>query len=144
MEPANESPKNILAGKWKIVTFYAKRPDKSWRMYKRYGNNVRLWEFTEGITINFYTGAIAYEGELIEIRKKWKDNTTEYAYYVDEQELYIDRSAYAEDGFCEACVNQKYRVVPINPDELWLYILEDVKNEPEDYVFRVKIKRRKY
>ena len=55
--------------------------------------------------------------------------------------LYIDRSDYEPDGFVNTCINDRYRVEHIRGDEYWLYDLEDVEAEPEDYKFRMKIKK---
>ena len=66
---------------------------------------------------------------------------TEYAYYPADKQLYIDRSDYEPDGVCNICINDRYRVEHIRNNEYWLYDLEEVENEPEDYKFRMKINK---
>ncbi len=39
------------------------------------------------------------------------------------------------------CINDRYRVEHIHGDEYWLYDLEDVEAEPDDYKFKMKIKK---
>lgn len=132
---------NVFVGKFKIVSLYCKIQGQGWTLFKRYGNGSFIWEFGESKTLNFSSGAVACEGNLKENFKTGPGGITGYAYYPSDSQLYIDRSGYAPDGFCDICVNDRYRVERIRDGEYWLYDLEDVKNEPEDYRLRIKIRK---
>lgn len=132
---------NFFTGKWKIVSLYAYVQEQGWTLFKRYGHNSFTWEFEEDRQLNFQSGEVAYEGKLKEHFKHGHKDETEYAYYPSDRKLSIDRSDYAPDGFCNICINDRYRIERINDNDIWLYDLEDVENEPEDYCFRIKIRR---
>ncbi len=80
-------------------------------------------------------GAVAYEGKLNEHFHTSPKEETEYAHYPDDRQLYIDRSDYEPDDFCNICINDRYRVEHIRDSKYWLYDLEDVRNEQDDYRF---------
>lgn len=132
---------NIFTGKFKVVSLYCFVREKGWTLFKRYGHNSFRWEFTEEKILKFQSGTVAYEGELKEYFRHSPEEITEYAYYPTDRQLYIDRSDYAPDGFCNICINDRYRIEYIREGEYWLYDLEDVENEPDDYEFRIKIRK---
>jgi hypothetical protein len=80
---------------------------------------------------------------LHEVRLNHKLETTEYTYCPADRQLYIDRSDYKPDGFVNICINDRYRVEHIRRNEYWLYDLEGVEKEPEDYL-RIKTQILKY
>lgn len=131
---------NIFIGKFKVMSLYCYVQEQGWTLFKRYGNNSFLWEFEEERRLSFNSGAKAFEGKLKEDFEDSPKEITEYAYYPSDRQLYIDRSDYAPDGFCNICINDRYRVEHIRNNEYWLYDLEDVEKEPEDYRFRMKVK----
>ncbi len=100
-----------------------------------------MWEFCEIGSVRFPVGSVFHSGVLRELRSKHEPDTTEYTYCAADRLLYIDRSDYEPDGFVNICINDRYRVEHIHGDEYWLYDLEDVENEPDDYRFRIKIRR---
>lgn len=129
MKPINLKSKHLFRGTWKIVSLYCNVQGQGWTLFKKYGRNSFIWTFTQK------------DYRLIEQRKGEDATLTEYSYFPSDKQLYIDRSDYEPDGFCNICINDRYRVEKINDSELWLYDLEDVENEPEDYRFKMKIRR---
>lgn len=144
MERPTDTPINFFSGEWEVAGLYIRTTKGGWKQCKTYNTNIQTWTFIEERILNFYMGNSACEGTLTERSPSQKELSTKFAYYPQERKLFIDRSAYAEDGFCEACINEKYRVEPVSLSELWLYNLEDVGNEPEDYMLRVKMRRVEY
>lgn len=132
---------NIFTGKFKVISVYCYVQDHGWTLFKRYGHNSFTWEFDEQKVLEFSSGEVAYEGELREHFRHSPKEVTEYSYYPADKQLYIDRSDYAPDGYCNICINDRYRVEHIKGDEYWLYDLEDVEIEPDDYKVRIKIKK---
>jgi hypothetical protein len=132
---------NPFTGKWKIVSLYSNVVEQGWTLFKRYGSRSFVWEFCEIGSVRFPNGSTLHSGVLRELRSKHKPETTEYTYCPADRLLYIDRSHYEPDGFISICINDRYRVEYIRGDKYWLYDLEDVENEPEDYRFRMKIKK---
>ena len=132
---------NILVGKWKIVSLYGYVEPLGWVLVKRYGRKGMVWEFTPLREHVFPAGSAVAEGLLIEHYPGLGAEVTEYAYYAADRLLYIDRSHIAGDDFVELCLNDRYRVEQITETDYWLYDLEDVETEPEDYRYRVKIRR---
>lgn len=130
--------KNIFTGKWRIAALYANVVGQGWTLFKEYEPDEFTWGFTESLRLTFPAGTFVYSGKMLEQIKDGKDFLTEFSYFAEDRQLYIDRSDYAEDGFCNICINDRYRVEQISPAELWLYDLEDVEKEPEDYRFRIK------
>lgn len=132
---------NLFIGKWKIVSLYCNVVDQGWTLFKTYGRNSFIWEFIEISSIRFPNGSILHKGHLRELCRKHEPITTEYTYCERDRLLYIDRSDYEPEGFVNICINDRYRIEHIRRNEYWLYDLEDVENEPEDYRFRMKIKK---
>lgn len=130
----------LFTGKFKVVSLYVNIVEQGWILFKRYGNNSFLWEFVPDRTLQFSSGTVAYEGKLVEHFKDSPKEITDFAWYPEDRQLYIDRSDYAPDGFCNICINDRYRVERINKTDFWLYYLEDVENEPEDYQYRIKVR----
>lgn len=122
------------------MSLYYNEPGKGWVLFKIYGPDSFVWEFTEIKKIEFPSGEIAYGDKLKELRREHPPEEIEYAYYPSDQQLYVDRSDTEEDGFIGICINDRYRVGRISKNEMWLYDLEDVNQEPEDYRFRMKIR----
>ena len=134
-------PENPFVGKWKIVSLYCNVVEQGWTLFKRYGHGAFVWEFCEIGSVRFPVGSVFHSGVLRELRSKHDPETTEFTYCAADRLLYIDRSDYEPDGFVNVCINDRYRVEHIRGEEYWLYDLEDVEKEPEDYRFRMKIKR---
>lgn len=141
MTPANNQSVNLLIGRWRIVSLYANVVGRGWTLFKRYTSNSTIWELTEEKTLDFPSGNVSFKGRLTEHMRGQEEALAEYAYFPQHRELFIDRSEYGEGGTCTSFLNDRYRVEQINPSYLWLYELEEVKNEPEDYRFRIKLKR---
>lgn len=139
MKTKELSTDNGFVGKWKVVSLYAYVQEQGWTLFRRYGHNSFIWEFEQTKILNFPSGEVAYEGKLKEHFIHSPKEETEYAYYPSDRQLYIDRSDYLEDGFCNICINDRYRVEHIRKNEYWLYDLEDVEKEPEDYQFKIKV-----
>lgn len=133
----------LFSGKFKVVSLYLNIANQGWTLFKRYGNNSFLWEFLPDKTLRFRTGAVAYAGKLKEHFKDSPKEVTEFAWYPEDKKLYIDRSDYEPDGFCNICINDRYRVEWINKTDFWLYDLDGVEKEPEDYRYRMKAKNMK-
>jgi hypothetical protein len=132
---------NPFTGKWRIISLYCNVVDQGWTLFKRYGSKSFVWEFCEIGSVRFPSGSVLHSGVLHEVRPKHKAETTEYSYCSADRQLYIDRSDYEPDGFVNICINDCYRVERVTETEYWLYDLEDVEKEPEDYRFRIKIKK---
>ncbi|VDR33835.1 Uncharacterised protein [Alistipes sp. cv1] len=141
MKKEQDQSVNIFTGKWKVVSLYCFVQEQGWTLFKRYGHNSFFWEFEEVRKLEFPTGTVAYEGRLKEHFIHSPKEETEYAYYPSDRQLYIDRSDYEPDGFCNICINDRYRAEHIRKNEYWLYDLEDVEKEPEDYRYRIKIRQ---
>lgn len=124
--PTHDSPL-FFVGTWKITLLYCQVVDKGWVLFKRYGSGKRAWTFDD---------KKSYE----HLRKK-PDYVTDYGYIPDEKFLWIDQSDIADDGYINICVEDHYRVEIVSLKTVWLYPLEDVKNEPEDYRFKMKLIR---
>lgn len=131
---------NIFTGKFKVLAVYCNVQEQGWTLFKRYGHKSFRWEFIQEKEIPFPDGTVAYEGRLKEHFKDSPKEQTEFAYYPSDRQLYIDRSDYAPDGFCNICINDRYRVEHIGKNDYWLYDLEDVEKEPDDYRYRIKIR----
>jgi hypothetical protein len=136
--------KNIFTGKWRIVSLYCNVVEQGWTLFKRYGPQDFIWEFTEIASVRLPTGGVLHSGVLHEVRLKHEPQPTEYSYCPADRHLYIDRSCYEPDGFTNICINDRYRVEHIREDEYWIYDLENVEKEPEGYRFRMKIKKLSY
>ena len=132
---------NPFTGKWKIVSLYCNVVEQGWTLFKRYGHGAFVWEFCEIGSVRFPVGSVFHSGVLRELRSKHEPETTEYTYCSADRLLYIDRSDYEPDRFVNICINDRYRVEHIRGNEYWLYDLENVENEPEDYKFKMKIKK---
>ncbi len=132
---------NIFTGKWKIVSVYCYVQQQGWTFMKRYGPGDFIWEFEQERQLLSRVGESGFEGKLHEHFSDTPKGVTEYAYYPCDRKLYIDRSDYEPVGYCNICVNDRYRAEYIRENEYWLYDLEDVEKEPEDYRFRLKIKK---
>ena len=130
-----------FTGKWKIVSLYGYVDPLGWVLVKRYGRKGMIWEFTPLREHVFPAGSAVTDGLLIEHYPGFGAEVTEYAYYAADRLLYIDRSHIAADGFVELCLNDRYRVATMDANTCWLYDLEDVETEPEDYRYRVKIRK---
>lgn len=141
MRTGNDESVNIFTGKWMIVGLYGYVQDQGWTLIEEYKDTCYLWEFEEENRNVFLSGVTSYEGKLKELYNDGTEEITQYSYYPSDRLLYIDRSDYEPDGFCNICLNDRYRVEHLHQNEYRLYDLEDVKNEPEDYRFRIKIKR---
>ncbi len=139
MTQENQSER-LFSGKFKVVSLYLNVVEQGWTLFRRYGPKTFLWEFIPDKTLNFPSGTVAYEGKLHEHFRESPKEVTEFAWYPEDKQLYIDRSDYEPDGFINICINDRYRVERINKTDFWLYDLEDVENEPEDYRFRMKVK----
>jgi len=132
---------NIFIGKFKVVSLYCYVQEQGWTLFKRYGPKSFTWEFAPEKQLDFPSGGMAYEGKLKEHFHASPKEITEFAYYPADRQLYIDRSDYELDGFINICINDRYRVEHIGGNDYWLYDLEDVEKEPEDYKFRMKVRK---
>ncbi len=141
MKKRNDESENIFTGKWRVVSLYCNVVKQGWMLFKRYRPKSFVWEFCEIGSVRFPIGSVLHSGVLRESRPKSEPETTEYTYCAADRLLYIDRSDYEPDGFVNICINDRYWVEHIRGDEYWLYDLEDVEKEPEDYRFRMKIKK---
>ena len=133
--------RNPFTGRWKVISLYCNVHNQGWMLFEIYDPKSFIWEFTEIQKIEFPSGSVAYGGKLTELRQKQEPEKTEYAYYPSDRHLYIDRSDIESDGFVNMCINDRYRVEWINDTDLWLYDLEDIGKEPEEYRFKMKIRR---
>ena len=113
-------------GVWKSREYHVKTPD-GWQFYEYCGpDEVLIWE-------------IMANGNVIE--------------RMESNPAYIAVGTFCTSAF-ELCIqnernpcwkgrlNQRYRVELISDNELWLYGLEDVINEPEEYHYRLKAARK--
>ena len=132
---------NVFIGKWKIVSLYGYVEPLGWVLVKRYGRKSMIWEFTPLRERVFPVGGAVAEGLLLEHHPGLGADVMEYIYYATNRLLYIDRSHIAGDSFVEICLADRYRVEQITETEYWLYDLEDVETEPEDYRYRIKIRK---
>ena len=108
---------NIFVGKFKVMSLYCYVQQQGWTLFKRYGNNSFIWEFEQERQHVFKSDETAYEGKLREHFIDSPKEIIEYAYYPSDWQLYIDRSDYAPDGFCNICINDRYRVKHIRQNE---------------------------
>ncbi len=141
IESMRANDENIFTGKWRVVSLCCNVVEQGWTLFKRYGRKSFVWEFCEIGSVRFPVGSVIHSGILRELRLKREPETTEFTYCAADRLLYIDRSDYEPDGFVNICINDRYRVEHIRGDEYWLYDLEDVEKEPEDYKFKMKIKK---
>lgn len=118
---------NPFVGKWQILG-WDQNTVKGWQKLKEHQPQEYTWEFTP-------------EGKLIEKITGQDDFITEFSYFPDDHKLYIDRSDYCDDGYMFACYNDIYRTVIVTDCLLCLYDLEDVEVEPDDYYFRLNMKK---
>ena len=130
---------NIFKGTWRVEGLYSHVEGQRWELVESFDDNSMLWEFTDEDQLFFKSGETAFTGLLKEHSENGTD-ITQYGYYPSDRQLFIDSSYYEPDGFCSVYINDRYRVEHIRRKEYWLYNLEDVKNEPEDYLYRLKIK----
>ena len=134
-------PRNPFTGRWKVLSLYCNVHGQGWTLFKVYGHKSFVWEFTETKCIEFPSGGVMYDGKLRELRWKHEPEETEYSYYTKEKHLYIDRSDIEDDGFINICINDSYQVEWINKNDMWIYDLDKVNKEPEEYRFRMKLRR---
>ena len=132
--------KNPLLGTWRIEGIYTCDPEQGWMFFPCIPENVR-WTFTESGQFDFPDEGTAFVGTLEEHFGPDDSLETFYACYAGRRLLYIERSEVAEDGFVDLCVTDRYRIECTAPDECWLYDLEDVDREPEEYRFVLKIRK---
>ncbi len=141
VKPNINNQQNILIGKWKITGLYYFVPKKGRKLFKQNGQNGYTWNFKKDMRTSIRSGGASFCGDLEERFASGGRETTRYAYFPSERKLYIDRSAYEPDGFCDICIEDRYLVEVITADEYWLYDLQDVEKESDDFLFRIKIKR---
>lgn len=127
-----KSPRYFI-GRWKM-TLFCVYLDGEWVVAKRHGRGSVIFTFDDEKTVREryrkFTKTPAYV-----------DFAAEYGYCPEERLLWIDQSQYEPDGYLSICEGDRYRVEPINQDEVWLIVLNDVDNEPEDYRMKFKIMR---
>lgn len=141
MEKRKKNQKNPFVGKWTVEKQYYNDNALGWILYRIYGYKYFVWEFAETKKIDLPYGGVMCEGTLLETGKEMKPCLTTYMYYPCEGKLYIDRSSFLDDGFMDICENDIYRVEKVNKKDLFLYDLENVEREPQDYLFRTKIRK---
>lgn len=134
-------PRNPFNGKWKVLRLYCNVHNQGWVLFKIYGNKSFIWEFSETEKVEFPSGNVFYSGMLREFRRNHAPEETEYSFSSKDKRLYIDRSHVEQDNFINICINEHYRVEHINDNDIWLYDLENVGKEPEEYRFKMKIRR---
>lgn len=138
---SNDKIENPFTGHFAITDLYCNSEEYSWILFRVNGQEDVVWEFVQTQELTFRSGNVVYGGKLIEHLKGHEDIVTEYAYYPREKCLYIDRTQYADAGFFRICINNRLRVEPIDETTYWLYGLEGIENEPEDYRLRMKVKK---
>ncbi len=116
---------DYLAGKWRVTAFYL-NTNLGWKLTKQYGLNSFLWEFDR-------------DGKLLEKRKDKPDFHTYYILNISERELLIDRSGFEKGDTLS--LNCRYLIEFINENECYLYDMENIDVEPQNYRYRMKIKR---
>lgn len=131
---------NLFTGKWMIAGIYANVVKQGWTLIKEYEPYEFTWEFTEEMKLSFPSGTVVYGGKLTQRLKEHKDILTGYSYYPADRQLQIDRPDVSAERHMPVCVNDLLRAEQTGPGEFWLYALNDVENEPQDYRFRIRIK----
>ncbi len=119
---------NIFAGQWEAMQLDACTVD-GWITFKVYEPGDFTWNFRP-------------KGTVIEKIRPRPIFKSVYCCFVKDNLLCIDRTFYKFDRYVTRVgITNKYRFHFINPDKCWLYDLTEVVNEPEDYRFRIRMKR---
>lgn len=130
----------VFCGDYKVVSLYIKVYGLGWKLFKKYTNNGFLWEFSSETDLSFAHDRVAFSGKFREIFFGNTTFTTEFKWYPEESYLYLDLKNYIYNTPRKVSINNSYRVESINRTDLWLYDLENVNCEPDD--FRCKLKLR--
>ena len=101
---------------------------KGWSVLKEYTKNDYRWNF---ISDGIVTTDSAEELNLY----------ADYLYDPRSRLLRINGYDIKASGKIESPIAETYRVEMINPNEIYLYYLEEVEVEPDDYSLRWHIKR---
>ncbi len=121
-------PFNLFAGQWEAVQLEGCTTN-GWKAFKTYKPGNFTWDFHP-------------KGTLIEKIRPRPVFKSIYSCFAKDNILFIDRTFYKFDRYATRVgIANKYRFQFTNHDECWLYDLTDVVNEPEDYLFRIKIRR---
>ncbi|MDL2320189.1 hypothetical protein LJC45_03550 [Alistipes sp. OttesenSCG-928-B03] len=121
-----------LTGLWRMGRWYGNGGNGKWykcRYFTKYDKLPCYWVFGRA-------------GWMLQGSAETSQYETEFYWYPEERLLAIDDSVYEDDGFCSICKEDRYRVKRINRWCIMLYCLEDVEKEPDDYMYRVKLRRR--
>jgi len=119
-----------LSGKWQSVNI-GMLLHSGWEILKHYQEDEMVWSFSlDGIVSTVTTNK--FESPVI---------YASYLYKKDEKFLMIDGHDLDRDGNIHARIIECYRIEFVSPDEIYLYDLEDVEVEPDDYSLRIHLKR---
>lgn len=120
---------NPFVGLWEAVQLEG-RTTEGWKVFKIYKPGSSTWDFRP-------------KGTVIEKIRPRPVFESVYCCFVKDKLLFIDRTFYKFDRYATRIgISNQYRFQFIAPDECWLYDLTEVIKKPEDYRFRIKIKRK--
>lgn len=136
-----DRPGDLLRGRFKLISAYRYTRSHQWKLFKYLGHQDIIWEFVENPTFTIYNGVVMFHGKLREHFKSNPAKDTAFNYYPVERMLQIDRSDHDSGGICSMYIHERYRVEYIAENYYWIYDLESVEKEPEDYFFRFKLER---
>lgn len=117
---------------------YSYSPGRGWALSERCVRSGFTWEFEEELKLEFPSGTVVYCGRLKENIEGRPEETAGYGYFSSERRPYIERS-YREAGRSGVTrIGDFYAVEHIRGNEYWLCDLQDVENEPGDYLIKEK------
>lgn len=102
-----------------------------WLTVKQFEPKEHIWNFRpDGIMASEVQGSLCY--------------LVRYAYHQNVNILYLEGVEIGQHGNPCAVVLEKYRVVFLNRNEVFLFDMDNVEREPEDYSLRLTLKRIRY
>lgn len=132
---------NLFSGKFRLLGLYFKG-SRGWKLVKKYEPDFFFWEFIPDTAPDLPPGTVSRSGTLLEYLEGGPGQETGFCWAPEENLLCIDSSYDGPgDGFCEIIVNDVYRVERTDPTDFWLYNLEQVDLEPDDYQCRIRIQK---
>lgn len=129
---------NIFTGKSIILSSYYYFHDVGWETVEEYPRNGYVWEFEPQRQIGLPSGT-AFEGMLKEKVRYSPEATFEYAYCPSRHLLSVERFGNDPDPFFDRFSVERYRVGHIRRNEYWFYDILNAADEPEGYIFRMRV-----
>lgn len=136
-----EKDHNPFHGFWVITRTQQKCTDNKWATLRRFHFWDYTWLFHQNQKTDYRPADCFYNGEIKEMCAGSKTCDVEYSYFTPVSHLYLNYPDHSDDGFMWTCHSSSYFVATPDKNTLILYDLEDVGMAPDDYCFRIILKK---